>query len=163
MSNIHIYPQALRHWCSALLPVITIKAVITARSSHPAITKCSSETSKRTLLAVDGGEGRYYNETWSSSTHHWLLVDKQERVYAGGKAEYTGVRTFDVKAEFHEDDVRLDSRILPLPPAINRTQWGQATMARNLDKFCPSNSSCTNTVCPDPFQCVDIWHEYECS
>ncbi|KAG8290733.1 beta-catenin binding [Homalodisca vitripennis] len=114
-------------------------------------------------------EGRYYNEKWSSCTHHWLLVDKQEGFYAGGMAKYTVVRTFDVQADFHEGFLdttqrclRLDGRLLPHPPAMNSTQWGQATMARNLDKFRPSNSSCTNTVCPDPFQCVDLWHEYEC-
>ncbi|XP_054281690.1 neural-cadherin-like [Macrosteles quadrilineatus] len=118
-------------------------------------------------LAIDGEEGPQYNETLPTScSHHWLVVDKQEGVYAGGKAEYTGVRTFEVQHDFHDgclDDVRLDGRFLPLPPAMNGTQWGQATMARNLDKFCPSSNSCHTAVCPDPFICVDLWHEFECS
>jgi hypothetical protein len=51
---------------------------------------------------LDGGEGRRYNETFLFEGHQWLLVDKQEGVYAGGKAEYTGVRTFEVYADYQK-------------------------------------------------------------
>ncbi|XP_017854375.1 neural-cadherin isoform X6 [Drosophila busckii] len=117
-------------------------------------------------LELDGGEGRRYNETFEFSGHQWLLVDKQEGVYAGGKAEYTGVRTFEVYADYQKsclDDIRLEGKHLPLPPAMNGTQWGQATMARNLEKGCPSNKPCSNVICPDPFECVDLWNVYECT
>jgi len=60
-------------------------------------------------LELDGGEGRRYNETFEFVGHQWLLVDKQEGVYAGGKAEYTGVRTFEVYADYQKsclDDIR---------------------------------------------------------
>lgn len=60
-------------------------------------------------LELDGGEGRRYNETFMFEGHQWLLVDKQEGVYAGGKAEYTGVRTFEVYADYQKsclDDIR---------------------------------------------------------
>ncbi|XP_057671471.1 neural-cadherin isoform X4 [Diorhabda carinulata] len=117
-------------------------------------------------LDLDGGEGRRYNETFSFVGHQWLLVDKQEGVYAGGKAEYTGVRTFEVYADYQKgclDDIRLEGKHLPLPPAMNGTQWGQATMARNLEKDCPSNKPCANVICPDPFECVDLWNDYECT
>jgi hypothetical protein len=53
-------------------------------------------------LELDGGEGRRYNETFDFAGHQWLLVDKQEGVYAGGKAEYTGVRTFEVYADYQK-------------------------------------------------------------
>lgn len=53
-------------------------------------------------LELDGGEGRRYNETFEFVGHQWLLVDKQEGVYAGGKAEYTGVRTFEVYADYQK-------------------------------------------------------------
>lgn len=53
-------------------------------------------------LELDGGEGRRYNETFQFEGHQWLLVDKQEGVYAGGKAEYTGVRTFEVYADYQK-------------------------------------------------------------
>ncbi|XP_045534291.1 neural-cadherin isoform X4 [Papilio machaon] len=117
-------------------------------------------------LEIDGGEGRRYNESFRFEGHQWLLVDKQEGVYAGGKAEYTGVRTFEVYADFQKgclDDIRLEGKHLPLPPAMNGTQWGQATMARNLDRNCPSNSPCINVHCTEPFVCVDLWNEYECT
>lgn len=58
---------------------------------------------------------------------------------------------------------RLEGKHLPLPPAMNGTQWGQATMARNLERGCPSNKPCANVICPDPFECVDLWNEYECT
>ncbi|KAJ8965456.1 hypothetical protein NQ317_001461, partial [Molorchus minor] len=117
-------------------------------------------------LELDGGEGRRYNETFNFVGHQWLLVDKQEGVYAGGKAEYTGVRTFEVYADYQKgclDDIRLEGKHLPLPPAMNGTQWGQATMARNLERNCPSNKPCANVICPDPFECVDLWNDYECT
>ncbi|XP_014204908.2 neural-cadherin-like [Copidosoma floridanum] len=118
------------------------------------------------MLELDGGEGRRFNETFSFEGHQWLLVDKQEGVYAGGKAEYTGVRTFEVYADYQKgclDDIRLEGKHLPLPPAMNGTQWGQATMARNLDKNCPSNKPCANVICPEPFECIDLWNEYDCT
>lgn len=145
-------------------------------------------------LELDGGEGRRFNETFSFEGHQWLVVDKQEGVYAGGKAEYTGVRTFEVYADYQKgktiekipknvaygsssfdhyivslipsgclDDIRLEGKHLPLPPAMNGTQWGQATMARNLERYCPSNKPCSNVICPDPFECVDLWNEYDCT
>ncbi|XP_065357962.1 putative neural-cadherin 2 isoform X1 [Calliphora vicina] len=118
------------------------------------------------LIELDGGEGRRYNETFNYHGHQWLTIDKQEGVYAGGKAEYTGVKTFEVLGDFQRsclDDIRLDGKHLPLPPSMNGTQWGQATMARNLERNCPSNRPCSNIICPDPFDCVDLWNEYECT
>lgn len=55
-------------------------------------------------LELDGGEGRRFNETFSFEGHQWLLVDKQEGVYAGGKAEYTGVRTFEVYQDYQKGE-----------------------------------------------------------
>ncbi|XP_046410179.1 neural-cadherin isoform X2 [Neodiprion virginianus] len=117
-------------------------------------------------LELDGGEGRRFNETFSFEGHQWLVVDKQEGVYAGGKAEYTGVRTFEVYADYQKgclDDIRLEGKHLPLPPAMNGTQWGQATMARNLEKHCPSNKPCANVICQGQLECVDLWNEYDCA
>jgi hypothetical protein len=56
-------------------------------------------------LELDGGEGRRYNETFQFEGHQWLLVDKQEGVYSGGKAEYTGVRTFEVYADYQKGNL----------------------------------------------------------
>ena len=61
-------------------------------------------------LELDGGEGRRYNESFSFDGHQWLIVDKQEGVYAGGKAEYTGVRTFEVYADYQKG--KLDSKLM---------------------------------------------------
>nr|CAD7597146.1 unnamed protein product [Timema genevievae] len=125
-----------------------------------------SRSGSTVILQLDGGEGRRYNETFLFEGHQWLVVDKQEGVFAGGKAEYTGVRTFEVHADYQKgclDNIRLDGKHLPLPPAMNGTQWGQATMARNLQRNCPSNKPCMNVVCPEPFECVDTWNKFECT
>ncbi|MCL4120457.1 UNVERIFIED_CONTAM: hypothetical protein GTU68_045967, partial [Idotea baltica] len=52
------------------------------------------------MLMLDGGEGRRFNETVLFTGHMLMDVDKQEGVYAGGKAEYTGIRTFEVYNDF---------------------------------------------------------------
>lgn len=46
---------------------------------------------------------------------------------------------------------------------MNGTQWGQATMATNLERNCPSNKPCANVICHDPFECIDLWNEYDCT
>ena len=61
------------------------------------------------------------------------------------------------------DDIRLEGRQLPLPPAMNGTQWGQATVHRNLKMDCPSNEPCANVICPTPFSCIDMWKKYDCA
>lgn len=53
-------------------------------------------------LEIDGGEGWKYNETFQYEGHQWMMVDKQEGVYAGGKAEYTGHRSFEVYADYQK-------------------------------------------------------------
>jgi len=150
------------------------------------------------VLELDGGEGRRYNETFHFEGHQWMQVDKQEGVYAGGKAEYTGVRSYEVYGDYQKgnftrqlsapiriapiswemsnnhdemsewgptgclDDIRLMSKPLPLPPALNGTQWGQATTSNGVRRNCPSNNPCANVICPPPFECNDLWMDYEC-
>ncbi|XP_059351786.1 neural-cadherin-like [Daphnia carinata] len=118
------------------------------------------------MLELDGGEGRRYNETFIFEGHQYMQVDKQEGVYAGGKAEYTGVRSYEVYGDYQKgclDDIRLESKPLPLPPALNGTQWGQATTSHGVRRNCPSNNPCSNVICPLPFECNDLWMDYECS
>ncbi|XP_018016523.1 neural-cadherin isoform X4 [Hyalella azteca] len=117
------------------------------------------------ILMLDGGEGRRYNETVAFSGHMLMDVDKQEGVYAGGKAEYTGIRTFEVYNDFKLgclNDIRLEGKHLPLPPGLNGTQWGQATMFRHLKRNCESKDQCNNVTCLAPFTCKDLWMRHEC-
>lgn len=65
-------------------------------------------------LELDGGEGRRYNESFDFEGHQWLIVDKQEGVYAGGKAEYTGVRTFEVYADYQKGNTDCLNSDIPL-------------------------------------------------
>lgn len=117
------------------------------------------------ILEIDGGEGKNYNESFQFEGHQWMTVDKQEGLYAGGKPEFTGIKTYEVNGDYQNsciDDIRLDGKNLPLPPFMNGTQWGQATMAKNIERYCASNNPCVNAYCPEPFECADLWNKYEC-
>lgn len=52
------------------------------------------------ILRVDVGEGRRYNETVEYRGHMLMDVDKLEGVSAGGMAEFTGVRNYEVANDF---------------------------------------------------------------
>ncbi|CAG0914580.1 unnamed protein product, partial [Notodromas monacha] len=117
------------------------------------------------ILQLDGGEGINYNETFEFTGHQLLSVAKQEGVFAGGRAEYTGMRTFEVYADYQKgclDDIRFEGHQLPLPPAKNGTHGGQATLFRNLREGCPSNKPCESIRCDEPFECFDLWMDYKC-
>ena len=61
------------------------------------------------ILEIDGGEGKNYNESFTFEGHQWLSIDKQEGVYAGGKPEFTGIKTFEVNSDYQNsciDDIR---------------------------------------------------------
>lgn len=61
------------------------------------------------------------------------------------------------------DDIRLEGKPLPLPPAMNGTQWGQATTARNVERKCLSRTNCKLVDCKHPLVCVDNWNEAVCA
>lgn len=61
------------------------------------------------IMELDGGEGKNYNESFVFKGHQWLNVDKQEGIFVGGKPEFTGMKSFEVTADFQNsciDDVR---------------------------------------------------------
>ncbi|XP_049833400.1 putative neural-cadherin 2 [Schistocerca gregaria] len=116
-------------------------------------------------LQLDDGEFTRYNQTSVFEGHQWLVIDKQEGIHAGGKAEYTGMDTLEIYADFKNgcvDDVRLDGRALPLPPSSNVTQWGQVTMALNLENGCGFSSGCNFIICTEPVKCSDKLKQTNC-
>lgn len=119
------------------------------------------------ILELDGGEGKHYNHSYNLVGGYQLLkVDKQEGVYAGGKVEVTGVKSFEVQGDYHNsciDDIRYNGKSLPVPPGSNGTQYAQASVAKNVERYCLSNNPCVNSFCIDPFVCVDMWNKYECT
>ncbi|XP_049790233.1 putative neural-cadherin 2 [Schistocerca nitens] len=117
------------------------------------------------FLQIDDGENAQYNGTFSFRGHQLLVADKREGIYAGGKAEYTGMKTFEIQADFKNgcmDDIRLYGKSLPLPPVINATQWAQAVVAHNVVYGCTLNDSCAFVNCPEPLRCVEMSDSYEC-
>ncbi|XP_076032740.1 neural-cadherin-like isoform X2 [Oratosquilla oratoria] len=95
-----------------------------------------------------------------------LNVDKQEGVHIGGTPEFLGVSVLKVHRDLENsciDDVRIDDRPLPIPPAENGTQWGQVTMWENVQRDCQAADACGNLTCGPPFTCTDIWKQAVCS
>ncbi|XP_049957640.1 neural-cadherin-like [Schistocerca serialis cubense] len=117
------------------------------------------------ILQLDDGEFTRYNQTTSFEGHQLLVVDKQEGVHAGGKAEYLGMNTLEIFADYKNgcmDDIRLDGRVLPLPPSVNVTQWGQATAALNVEYGC-GYSDCITGFCQEPLiYASEILNKYHC-
>ncbi|XP_069941535.1 putative neural-cadherin 2 isoform X3 [Cherax quadricarinatus] len=125
----------------------------------------ASRHGSATILTADDGEGELYNASVSLEGRQLLEVDKQEGVHVGGSPEYMGVSVFKIHGDYRDgciDDVRISGRSVPLPPAVNNTSWGQASMFKGVEKGCNAPSACTNVTCRAPLTCVDTWRSYHC-
>ncbi|XP_042883447.1 putative neural-cadherin 2 isoform X2 [Penaeus japonicus] len=128
-------------------------------------TVSASRYGSATFLSADDGEGDLYNASVSLEGRQLLEVDKQEGVHVGGSPEYVGVSVFKIHGDYHDgciDDVRISGKSVPLPPAVNGTAWGQASMFKGVDRECRAPSACTNVSCRAPLTCVDTWRSYHC-
>ncbi|XP_045132549.1 putative neural-cadherin 2 [Portunus trituberculatus] len=97
-----------------------------------------------------------------------ILVDKHEGVTVGGRPKSEGGEVVDVTEDLADvciDDVRVNGRHLPLPPAANGTSWGQVTTARNLTQGCVTPDPCINATCSPPLSCsaASTWDQPACS
>ncbi|XP_045113360.1 putative neural-cadherin 2 isoform X2 [Portunus trituberculatus] len=118
-----------------------------------------------TVLLVDDGDGDLYNASLSMDGRQVLEVDKQEGVHVGGSPEYVGVSVFKIHGDYHEgcvDDIRISGRRMPLPPAVNNTPWGQASLYQRVEQDCDSPPACANVTCRPPLTCVDTWRSHYC-
>ncbi|XP_068233350.1 neural-cadherin-like [Palaemon carinicauda] len=118
------------------------------------------------ILSLDGGEGRRYNETSLFSESVLMDIDEKEGLYVGGRVHYTDANIFSVRNDYNQgclDDLRVDGKAMPLPPAHTGTQWAQASMFHNIASGCISPNQCLNITCIAPFVCKDLWMKHECS
>ncbi|XP_066968093.1 neural-cadherin-like isoform X2 [Macrobrachium rosenbergii] len=117
------------------------------------------------VLSLDGGEGHRYNESSSTSRLLPMDVDELNGIYMGGKADYTSANIFTVQNDYKYgciDDLRLDGRILPLPPGLTGNQWAQTTVFNNIVTQCASHNQCLNVTCIAPLTCKELWKKHEC-
>ncbi|XP_071548441.1 LOW QUALITY PROTEIN: putative neural-cadherin 2 [Panulirus ornatus] len=118
-----------------------------------------------TFLLADDGEGDLYNASLVLEGRQLLEVDKQEGVHVGGSPEYVGISVFKIHGDYHDgciDDVRISGKRVPLPPSVNGTSWGQASMFKGVEAGCHAPPACTNVSCRPPLTCVDTWRSYHC-
>nr|XP_045584132.1 putative neural-cadherin 2 [Procambarus clarkii]XP_045584133.1 putative neural-cadherin 2 [Procambarus clarkii] len=118
-----------------------------------------------TLLTADDGDEELYNASLVLGGGRLLQVDKQEGVHVGGSPEFVDVSVFRVHSDYFDgciDDLRISGRRMPLPPAVNSTAWGQASVFKGVERGCGAPSTCTNVSCRAPFACVDTWRSYHC-
>ncbi|XP_068232681.1 neural-cadherin-like isoform X1 [Palaemon carinicauda] len=116
-------------------------------------------------LLLDGGEGRRYNETSIFSGSLLMDIDEQEGIFIGGKVNYSNANTFKVHDDYKFaciDDIRIEGKILPLPPETSSTQWAQVSLYHNLTSQCNSPTQCLNITCIAPFTCKELWMRHEC-
>nr|XP_053637261.1 putative neural-cadherin 2 [Cherax quadricarinatus] len=121
------------------------------------------------LLTVDDGDNELYNASMvlegQQQQQQLLQVDKQEGVHIGGTPEFLDVSVFRIHGDFFDgciDDLRISGRRVPLPPAVNSTAWGQASVFKGVERGCVGPSACANISCRAPLSCVDTWRSYHC-
>ncbi|KAK7072335.1 hypothetical protein SK128_007151 [Halocaridina rubra] len=125
----------------------------------------ASRYGSATFLSVDDGGSDLYNASVALEGRQLLEVDKQEGVHVGGSPEYVGLSVFNIHGDYYDgciDDVRISGKSVPLPPALNSTSWGQASMFKGVESGCQAPSSCTNVSCRAPLSCIDTWRSYHC-
>ncbi|XP_071516873.1 putative neural-cadherin 2 isoform X2 [Panulirus ornatus] len=118
------------------------------------------------FLTVDDGEGDLYNASLALEESHQLLkVDKQEGVHVGGKPEFLEVGVIKIHHDYFHgciDDLRISGRSVPLPPTVNSTVWGQASVFQGVESGCGAPPACANVSCRTPLTCLDTWKSYQC-
>ncbi|KAG7160255.1 Neural-cadherin-like 14 [Homarus americanus] len=118
-----------------------------------------------TFLTVDDGDGDLYNASVVLEGRQLLEVDKQEGVHIGGSPEFLDVSVFKIQNDYFDgcmDDLRISGRGVPLPPAVNSTAWGQASVLKDVEQGCGAPPACANVSCRTPLTCVDTWRSYHC-
>ncbi|KAG7159878.1 Neural-cadherin-like 16 [Homarus americanus] len=106
-----------------------------------------------TFLTADDGDEDLYNASLAlGGPHNLLEVDKQEGVHVGGTPEFMDVSVFKIHRDYYDgciDDLRISGRRVPLPPAVNSTAWGQASVCGEGRVL-----SSSQTTCEDEDECV---------
>ncbi|XP_063872461.1 putative neural-cadherin 2 [Scylla paramamosain] len=118
-----------------------------------------------TFLTADDGDGDLYNASVSLKGRQLLEVDREAGVVLGGASRQGDSGASASQRDFHEgclDDVRISSRPVPLPPALNRTAWARVDEARGVGVDCEAPPACGNVTCRSPLTCVDTWRSYHC-
>ncbi|MPC75547.1 putative neural-cadherin 2 [Portunus trituberculatus] len=114
---------------------------------------------------ADDGDGDLYNASVSLKGRQLLEVDHEAGVLIGGVSRQVDSGTSASQRDFHDgclDDVRISSRPVPLPPALNRTAWARVDEARGVGVDCEAPPACGNVTCRSPLTCVDTWRSYHC-
>ncbi|XP_069195841.1 putative neural-cadherin 2 [Procambarus clarkii] len=117
------------------------------------------------FLTADDGDGDLYNASVVLEGRQLLQVDGQEGVHVGGTPEYAGVTVFSIHRDYYNgcmDDLRISGRRIPLPPTVNSTAWGQASVFQGVEQGCSGPPACANVSCRPPLSCVDTWRSYHC-
>ncbi|KAG0722029.1 putative neural-cadherin 2 [Chionoecetes opilio] len=129
------------------------------------VLSCSEHKVRISRLPLGGrGDGDLYNASLVLEGRQLLEMDGQEGILIG-VPQSMGATMFKVHNDFREgciDDLRISGRSAPLPPAVNNTPWGQASVFKGVERGCVAPSACTNVSCRTPLSCVDTWRSHHC-
>ncbi|KAK3581134.1 hypothetical protein CHS0354_033929 [Potamilus streckersoni] len=119
-------------------------------------------------LQMDGGEGRYRNETYGPTDGHQMFSMKMDQVVSGAYVVFSRnplPQGQDLNSTC-VNDIRLNDGWFPMQVSEN-TISGTALLEyeRNVDNDC-KRDDCKNVRCPpgSPYQmqCYPLWDAYEC-
>lgn len=116
-------------------------------------------------IEADGGGGKKFNEIIDYTDQHQLLAVSKQGIIVGGDVSQMGPSAYYVENGLHDScvtDIRIDQKHLPME---NGSENAVVTESRALTDGCPSTSSCSKSqsVCPLPFVCTDLWNHHECT
>lgn len=106
-------------------------------------------------IALDGGEGRRYNETLEYDGLRQLMqINKDNVLVGGGYRDELGNMQNDFKNSCISD-VRFDTRLKNLPlPMSSDSKYAVVASYNNVELNCPAFDTCITTICPNGMLCA---------
>jgi hypothetical protein len=119
------------------------------------------------IMRLDGGEGKFYGESFPDSDFQLISFEKDE-LFGGANVRYNKYNQDlfyleDVLEDSCIMDVRFEQKWFPLDPSENdASDVAIVENSNNMENGCDSDA-CVNVNCPDQMMCVDRWKMPHCS
>ncbi|XP_033753809.1 LOW QUALITY PROTEIN: neural-cadherin-like [Pecten maximus] len=126
-------------------------------------------TGKWFQLKMDGGEGRYYNETWGKYGESQKFHLRSDQIVAGARVVFDATPTFDKRGlkDTCITDIRVDDKWFPMRVEENlHSPAANLSLYPNVQMNCVRDDDCTGHLCssgtPISKECVPLWGDRDC-
>ncbi|KAL3856809.1 hypothetical protein ACJMK2_011526 [Sinanodonta woodiana] len=122
---------------------------------------------KEFILMMDGGEGRFYTDSYGPTVGQNRFALKQDQVYSGAELSYNIPSAPSYIRNNLESTCMNDVRLgaidwLPMKTdEVSSSSVADTVNSINTVTGCVRND-CTPSSCSRPFVCVPLWETYEC-